>query len=84
MFCFCYLYCILDVKVKYIEAFAKELFFEKYFESVLRIRILSDPYHFPGSGSVPVSVPVGVLDSGPVSFSNEHNKINWKGNFNKV
>jgi hypothetical protein len=26
----------------------------------------------------------GVLGSGSVSYSNEHNKINWKGIFNKV
>jgi hypothetical protein len=36
--------------------------------SVLRIRM--DPYNFPGSRSI--------------SCSNEHNKINWKGKFNKV
>jgi hypothetical protein len=35
----------------------------------IRIRNRSDPYHLPGSGSV--------------SYSNEHNKINWKGKFNK-
>ncbi len=26
----------------------------------------------------------GVLGSGSVSYSNEHNKINWKGKFNKM
>ncbi len=26
----------------------------------------------------------GVLGSGSVSYSNEHNTINWKGKFNKV
>ncbi len=40
---------------------------------------IADPYNFPGSGSVP-----GFLGSGSISYSNEHNKINWKGKFNKV
>ncbi len=44
-----------------------------------------------GSGSArihiifpdPVSIP-GCLGSRSVSYSNEYNKINWKGKFNKV
>jgi hypothetical protein len=43
---------------------------------VLRIRIC---IIFPGSGFVP-----GFLGSGALSYSNKHNKINWKGKFNKV
>ncbi len=51
------------------------------FESVLRIRISSNPCHFPRSGSVLGCSAVG---SGSRRYSNEHNKINWKGIFNKV
>jgi hypothetical protein len=46
------------------------------FELVLRIRIgiiFQVPDLFPG-----------VLGSGSISYSNEHNKINWKGKFNEV
>ncbi len=44
---------------------------------VLLIRIRSDQYHFPGSGSIPKWFRSG-------SYNIEHNKINWKGKFNKV
>jgi hypothetical protein len=38
--------------------------------AVLRILIRKDLYNFPGSGS-PGSVSI--------SYSSEHNKLNWKG-----
>jgi hypothetical protein len=47
--------------------------------AVLRIRIHNDLYHFSGPGSVPQC-----LESGCISYSNEHSNINWKGKFNKA
>ncbi len=65
------------------------------FNAVLRIRIRKDPYNFPGSrirdpfpgvvGSRIRDPFPGVVGSGSrsVSYSNEHNKINWKGKLTK-
>ncbi len=48
---------------------------------MLWIQICKDPYNFPGSGLG--SVP-GCLGSGSISYSNEHNKINWTGKFQSM
>ncbi len=44
---------------------------------VERIRIRKDPYNFPGTW-------VSRIRIHKLPYSNKHNKINWKGNFNKV
>ncbi len=38
----------------------------------------ADPYHFQDPDPFP-----GCIGSGSISYSSEHNKMTWKGKFNK-